>query len=156
MDALIFAAVLIIGYTAGLRALTPPAVIAWAAYLGYIDLHSTSLSFTGSLIAVGIFSLLAVGEYIGDMLPTTPARTAAPGLIARVLTGSFSAACILMATNQAIFYFVVGGIMAIVGAYSGYYLRTGTVRRLGIRDAFAAITEDVVAICLAIAAVAMV
>ncbi len=32
---------LLIGVVAGLRSLTAPAVVAWAAFLGWIDLHGT-------------------------------------------------------------------------------------------------------------------
>src|ERR1051325_8596764 len=76
-----------LGFTAGLRALTPPAIVAWAAHLGWINLNNTPLAFMGSTIAAVIFSLLAVFELIGDLRPSTGKRTAAVPLIARILMG---------------------------------------------------------------------
>ena len=71
-----------LGFAAGLRALSPPAVVAWAAHLGWLNLNSSPLSFMGSTITVVIFSFLAVFELIGDLLPQTPKRTAPAPLVA--------------------------------------------------------------------------
>ena len=40
---------LLIGVVAGLRALTAPAVVAWAAFLGWIDLHGTWASWVANI-----------------------------------------------------------------------------------------------------------
>src|ERR1700758_3885725 len=85
--ALILLLALLIGVVAGLRSLTAPAVVAWAAYLGWIDLHGTWASWLGNIIAVVIFSVLAVGELVNDKLPKTPARTAPPVFSARLIMG---------------------------------------------------------------------
>src|SRR5262249_4259534 len=50
-----------IGIIAGLRSLTAPAVVAWAARLGWINLSCSPLAFMGSAWTVGIFTLLALG-----------------------------------------------------------------------------------------------
>src|SRR5712664_3210216 len=71
-----------IGVVTGLRSMTAPAVVAWAAHLGWINLHGSPLAFVGSAWAVGIFTLGALGEFVADKLPTTPARTAVLGLTA--------------------------------------------------------------------------
>src|SRR5712692_1762152 len=68
-----------IGVVTGLRSMTAPAVVAWAARLGWISLHGSPLAFMGSAWAVGIFTLGALGEFVADQLPTTPPRTAALG-----------------------------------------------------------------------------
>src|SRR6476646_4695242 len=60
-----------IGVTAGLRALTPPAIVAWAAHFGWLNLNNSPLAFVGSTIAAVIFSLLAIFELIGDLRPQT-------------------------------------------------------------------------------------
>jgi hypothetical protein len=44
-----------IGFAAGLRALTPPAVVAWAAHLGWLNLSNSPLAFMGSIITVVFF-----------------------------------------------------------------------------------------------------
>ncbi len=68
-----------IGIVAGLRALTAPAVVSWAAYLGWLNLHDSPLSFMGSAVAVAIFSLAAIAEYVNDKLPKTPSRRFSSG-----------------------------------------------------------------------------
>src|SRR2546426_801642 len=83
-----------IGFTAGLRALTPPAVVAWAAHLGWLNLNDSPLAFMGSTVAVVIFSILAVVELIGDVRPTTPKRTAPVPLVARILMGCLCGPCV--------------------------------------------------------------
>jgi len=83
MDLTVILAVLAIGFAVGLRTFTGPAVIAWAAYLGCINIGSTALSFLASPIALGVLSLAAFGEYVYDLLPIAQPRTAVPGLTGR-------------------------------------------------------------------------
>src|SRR5206468_5222941 len=91
-----------IGFVAGLRSLTAPAIVAWAAYLGWINLHGSPLAFMGTLWAVVIFTVLAVVELVADQLPNTPARTAPIGLSARVVTGALSGVCVAVAGGGAL------------------------------------------------------
>ena len=81
-----------IGIVAGLRSLTAPAVVAWAAHLGWLNLHVSPLAFMGSATAVAIFSVLAIGELVADKLPMVPKRTAPAPLLARFLTGGLCGA----------------------------------------------------------------
>src|SRR5260370_5201107 len=76
-----------IGVVTGLRSMTAPAVVVWAAHLGWMNLSGSPLAFLGSAWAVGIFTVAALGEFVADKLPTTPARTAAVGLTARIVLG---------------------------------------------------------------------
>jgi uncharacterized membrane protein len=139
-----------IGFVAGLRSLVTPAVVSWAAYLGWLFLDPTPVSFMASPIAVGIFSVLGVAELIADVLPKTPARTAPASLAVRVITGGLCGATVSAANGGAASIGVVLGIAgAMIGAYAGYYTRRGLVSRLNVRDIFIAIPEDVVAIGLA-------
>jgi uncharacterized membrane protein len=136
-----------IGIIAGLRSLTAPAVVAWAAQRGWLNLHGTSLSFMGSTSAVAIFTILAVVELVADQLPSTPARTKAAGLIARIVLGGLSGAAIALAGGQSP---PVGGVLGaaggVVGAFAGYQVRTGLVRALKVPDLVIAVLEDLVAI----------
>ena len=79
-----------IGVMAGLRSLTAPAVVAWAAHWGWLDLQASYLAFLASAPARYLLLALAFGELIADKLPSTPNRTAALGLGARIVTGSTS------------------------------------------------------------------
>jgi uncharacterized membrane protein len=68
----------LIGIVAGLRALTAPAAVSWAARLGLLPLQDTSLAFLGYAATPYIFTLLAIGELINDKLPKTPSRKVPP------------------------------------------------------------------------------
>ena len=85
-----------VGFITGLRSMTGPAVIAWAVYLGWLHPEG-ALAFVGRPWAVGLFTLLAVGEMIADKLPTTPNRTGAIGLSGRILAAAFCGAVLAMA-----------------------------------------------------------
>jgi len=139
-----------LGFAAGLRALSPPAVVAWAAHLGWLNLNSSPLSFMGSTITVVIFSFLAVFELIGDLLPQTPKRTAPAPLVARILMGGLCGACLCAASNQSLLIgAVVGGVGGLIGAFAGYEVRRKLVSTLGIKDIFIALLEDLITIGLA-------
>jgi uncharacterized membrane protein len=136
-----------IGFAAGLRALTPPAVVAWGAHLGWLNLNHSPLAFMGSTIAAVIFSLLALFELFVDLKPSTPKRTAPFPLIARILTGALCGASLCVASHQV---WIIGAILGgIVGAFAGYEIRKRLVAGLNIKDIFVALLEDLVAIGLA-------
>jgi uncharacterized membrane protein len=138
-----------IGVVAGLRSMTAPAVLAWAAHLGWINLSSSPLAFMGSIWAVGIFSLGALGEFVADQLPTTPARTTAVPLAARIVMGLLTGACLGAAGGTSLWLgAVVGAIGAIAGAFAGYQARVGLVRALQAPDFAIAIPEDLLAVAM--------
>ena len=64
-----------LGFVAGLRSLTAPAV---------------ALASTGSPLALPV-SVLAAGELIADKLPITPSRLEPPGLGIRICSGAYCA-----------------------------------------------------------------
>jgi uncharacterized membrane protein len=137
----------LLGVVAGLRALTAPAVLAWAAHRGWLSLHGTPLSFMASTAAMVIFVLLAVGELIADQLPSTPSRTAPPGLIARIVTSGLCGAGIAAAGTQSLVLGAVMGIMgSLIGTFGGYQARTELVKALKVPDLVIATLEDIVAI----------
>ena len=76
---------LLIGIVAGLRAMTAPAAVAWAAHLGWISLDGIWLAFLGYRFTPWIFSLFALVELITDQLPSTPSRRVPPQFAARVI-----------------------------------------------------------------------
>jgi uncharacterized membrane protein len=105
----------------------------------------------GSTWAVALLTLGAVGEYVADKLPNTPSRTAPVGLIARVVTGGVSGACIGVAGGASAWIGAfAGAIGGIAGAFGGYHARMGLVRSLKVKDLFVAIPEDLIAIGLGI------
>lgn len=136
----------LIGFFAGLRSLTAPAAVAWATYLGWIKLESP-LSLIGSLPSVAIFTLLAVGELIADKLPRAPNRTDALGLVARIVTGGLSGACVSAGMGHgAITGALLGAVGGVVGCYVGFYARVRLTKGREMRGMLIAVLEDLVAI----------
>jgi len=140
-----------IGVVAGLRTLTAPAAVAWAAHLGWIHLHDSPFAFMTSTWAVLLFSALAIFELVGDLLPTTPSRTAPAPLAARIISGGFCGACLCVSANQSLFMgAALGAIGAVASAFAGYRLRKRLVTGLKVKDILIAIPEDVIALGLAL------
>jgi len=147
----VFVLALGIGIVAGLRSLTAPAVVAWSAHLGWLNLHGSPLAFMGSTTAVAIFSLLAIGELIADKLPMMQKRTAPAPLMARVVTGGLSGACLCAAVGKSLLAgTLLGGIGGVVGAFVGYSVRRRLVSNFRIKDLMVAVCEDAIAIGLAL------
>src|SRR5438445_7606007 len=139
-----------VGVAAGLRSLSPPAVVAWAAHLGWMKLNGSPFAFMGSTITVVIFSLLAVFELIGDLRPSTPKRTAPVPLSARILMGGLCGACLYAANNQPLVIgAILGAVGGVIGAFAGYEIRRRLVAALHVKDIFVALLGDLVAIGLA-------
>jgi uncharacterized membrane protein len=139
-----------IGVVAGLRSLTAPAAVSWAAHLGWLNLHSSPLAFMGSTVAVAIFSLLAIGELIADKMPKTPGLTSLVPLLARILVGGLCGASLCVSANQSLLIgALLGGTGAVIGAFGGYDIRRRLVSKLNTKDIFIAISEDLITIGLA-------
>ena len=136
----------LIGFFTGLRSLTPTAVTAWAAHLGWRK-ESSPLSWIGTLPAAAILTLFALVELVTDKLPKTPSRTAPPGLIARILLRGLSGACVASAGGEEIALGAVLGIVGtLAGTYGGYQARSRLVKALGTPDFVIALLEDLVTI----------
>ena len=137
----------LIGMIAGLRSLTAPAVVAYAAHQHWLHLEGTPLAFMGSTAALIIFVLLALVELVADQLPSTPPRTKAVGLTARIVTGALSGACVAVAgASGGLFGGLLGIVGALAGTFGGYQARTGLVKALKVRDFVIATLEDLLAI----------
>lgn len=138
--------VFLIGFFAGLRSLTPAAATAWASYLGWLRLEGP-LALVGSLPSVAIFTVLALAELVADKLPKTPARTAPPAFVARILMGALTGACVAQGGGQsALLGAVVGIVGALAGTFGGYQARTRLVKALNVPDIYVALLEDLVCI----------
>src|SRR5262245_26905924 len=134
---LVFVLAVLIGIVAGLRAMTAPAAISWAARLGMLNLHGSFLSFMGSTPAVAIFTLAALGEYVNDKPPNTPSRKAPPSFIARLVMGGLAGACLCASSGQS---WIIGGLLgalgAVIGTLGGYQARTSLVKALNTKDLY--------------------
>jgi uncharacterized membrane protein len=150
-----FVLAFLLGIVAGLRSMTPPAVVAWAAHVGWIGLDGTPLAFLESALARYILLAAMLGELVADKLPFTPARTGAGPFTARIVTGAFAGAALAMGVGASTALGVVAGALgAVVGALGGYRARTGLVRALAVPDFPVALAEDLVAVGIALLVVA--
>jgi uncharacterized membrane protein len=137
----------LIGVIGGLRTMTAPAVVAWAANRHWLNLDNSPLALIGSLGAVLVFTLGALGELVIDKLPSTPNRTRLLGLVGRSVLGGLSGAAVAVAGAQSIALGIVAGVAgAIAGAFAGYEVRKRLVRALKVPDFVIALLEDAVAI----------
>jgi uncharacterized membrane protein len=137
----------LLGCVTGLRSLTAPAVVCWAAHFGWLHLAGTKLAFMDNPATLILFTLLAVVELILDKLPKTPARTAPTGLIARIVLGGLSGAALAASTGGSLFFTAVAGIVgALFGTFAGYHTRHALVLRTHLPDFAVALVEDVIAI----------
>ena len=139
----------LIGVVAGLRAMTAPAVVSWAARLGWLRLEGTPLAFLGYAATPYIISVLAIAELITDQLPRTPSRKAPPAFIARILAGALCGAALGAPTGALAAGLVAGILGAVVGTLGGYEARMRLARAVG-KDLPIALLEDAIAIVGAI------
>jgi uncharacterized membrane protein len=89
----IYVLAFLIGVVAGLRSMTAPAVVSWAARLGWLHVENTGLAFLGFTITPYILSVLT-GALCG----------AALGVISQALIGGLLAG-------------VLGGVAGTLGGY---------------------------------------
>lgn len=144
-----------LGVAAGLRSMTPPAVVAWAGRLGHLDLDATALGFLSSTVAAWLFAAAALGELVADKLPFTPSRTNPGPFAARILSGAVSGGALTVGSGGSLAAGALAGALGgVVGTLGGYRARTGLVRALGTPDWVVAAGEDLIAVGGAILLVA--
>jgi uncharacterized membrane protein len=137
-----------LGVVAGLRAMTAPAAIAWAAHLGWLYLDETVFSFMSSGWTVAVFTVLAAAELVSDQLPSTPSRKVPVQLGTRILMGALPGAAVGTVGASPVFGLIAGVVGAMAGTYGGAAARTRLASGFG-RDLPAALVEDVVAVAAA-------
>jgi uncharacterized membrane protein len=140
----------IIGVVAGLRTLTAPAAISWAAHLGWLQLSGTWVAFLGYAWTPWIFTVLALVELVADQLPSTPSRTVPVQFGARIVSGALSGAAVGASGGSLLLGVVAAVVGTVIGTLGGHTIRAKLAAIFG-RDRPAAIIEDVVAIGVAVA-----
>ena len=136
------------GVIAGLRSMTPPAAVSWAAWSGRLALGGSWLWFLGHPVSPWVFTVFAVGELAADKHPATPSRKQPIGFVARLCSGGLCGAALGL-TASAWWWASLWGIAgAIVGTLGGAAGRGWLAKSLG-KDWAAALIEDLVAVGLA-------
>ena len=136
---------LLIGVIAGLRAMTAPALVSWAAQLGWLNLSGTWLAFLGNVWARWILTLFALVELITDQLPSTPSRTVPIQFGARIAMGALSGAAIGAGNGAFVGGLIAGIVGAVIGTFGGRAFRAQLAKAFD-SDRPAAFIEDAVAI----------
>ncbi len=147
-----YAMAFVIGVVAGLRTMTAPAVVSWAARLGWLHLEGTPLAFLGAAATPWIFTALALGELVYDVSPKAGSRREPAPFIGRILTGALSGAAIGASGQALAAGLVLGAAGAVAGTLGGSTFRARLAAAFG-RDLPAALSEDALGIVLAICAV---
>lgn len=140
-----YALALLIGIVAGLRTMTAPAAISWAAWSGRLALDGTWLAFLGYSWTPWIFTLFALGEFVGDQLPSTPSRTVPMQFGARLVSGALCGAAIAAPHGALLGGLGAGIVGAIVGTLGGHAFRMRLAAAFK-KDLPAALIEDAIAI----------
>jgi uncharacterized membrane protein len=136
---------LLIGVVAGMRSMAAPAVVSWAAHLGWLDVKGTWASFLAHTAAPYLLSALALAELIADQLPTTPSRKDPAPFAARIISGAFCGAVLGTVAGERVLGLSLGAFGALLGTLGGYALRARLVQANGGRDRPAALLEDAIA-----------
>jgi uncharacterized membrane protein len=144
--ALVLLLALLIGVIAGLRAMTAPAVVAWGALLGWIDLDGKWSEWVAHPITVTVLTIFLLVELVTDQLPKTPSRKTAPQFITRLLMGAFAGAVIGSAFFHTFSALGAGMVGAVLGTLGGAEVRSRLYDKNDGRDRPGAFLEDVVAV----------
>jgi len=130
----------LMGGIAGLRAMTAPAAVSWAARTGRLALDGSWLAFLGRAWTPWIFTVLALIELVTDQLPTTPSRTVPLQFSGRIVSGALCGAAIAGVWGS-----LAGAAGAVAGTLGGRAARARLAAAFG-SDRPAAFLEDAVAI----------
>lgn len=136
------------GIIAGMRATFAPLFLS-----DYFNEHSNSaisnskLRFVQSPVAASVTKALGLLEIIGDKSPSSPNRTVAPQVLARVASGAFAGATIAKAHDQALVKgILIGGLSALAATYGVFYLRKYIDTLPKVKDLYVGAAEDAVAL----------
>ena len=138
----IYLAAFLIGVIAGLRSMTAPAAVSWAARLGALHVEGSWLAWLAAAATSYIFTLAAIGELIARPVPEDAEPESAAGIHhSRILVGALCGAA----------FGVHGGAMTgvcsqalsapIAGTLGGYEARVRLVRATGGKDLPIALLE---------------
>ncbi|HEX5041399.1 MAG TPA: DUF4126 family protein [Candidatus Polarisedimenticolaceae bacterium] len=135
----------LMGVIAGLRAMTAPAAVSWAARMGALDLDGSWLAFLGRSWTPWIFTVLALVELVTDQLPTTASRTVPVQFGARIVSGALCGVAIAASGARPVGGLLAGATGAVAGTLGGRAVRARLAAAFR-SDRPAAFLEDALAI----------
>lgn len=136
---------LLIGFIAGLRSMTAPALVSWAAALGAIPLEGSFLAFLAHPVAPWILTALALGELVVDKLPQTPSRLLLLPFLVRLVVGGVCGGIVGGVGGVFVGGALAGLIGAGLGAFAGAAFRERMSEKVKM-DFPGAVLEDLVAV----------
>ena len=138
---------ILMGLVAGMRSMTPIAVISWAARRNLPSGHNTPLSILSSPAVSKVTLALAAAELLGDKMRSAPDRIIVPGILARVVTGAIAGAAVAPREDRPLGA-LLGATVAVGAAYLSFRLRKNAILNGG--QASTGLIEDAVALSAAL------
>jgi uncharacterized membrane protein len=133
----------LMGVVAGMRSMTPLAVVSWAARRQPPAGLDTALPMLSSPTVSKVTLALAAAELLGDKMRSAPDRIIAPGILARVATGAIAGAAVAPSRDRPLGA-VLGATVAVGAAYFTLALRKRSIRDRG--QTSSGLIEDAVAL----------
>ena len=128
----------------GLRSMAGPALLSRAIRRGDVEgLQDTPFAVLGYPKVSTTLQMLMVGEMVADKTPFIPARTSAPALLGRALSGALVGAALFAgAERRSGSGIVLGALCAVAAAYAGEKLRVKGPEKLGAPSLILGLLED--------------
>jgi uncharacterized membrane protein len=124
-----------------------PALLCWAAAIGWLDFHHSGLAFLSTRSALVIFSLIAIGEMVLDKAPGIPPRVSSGGLFVRFASGAFCGVALATHCHEPmVFALLFGAFGSLLGAGTGYWVRKAITRIFHLSNLPAGLLEDSLAV----------
>ena len=138
------------GIAAGLRSMAGPALLSQhLSERPMWELDSPAERMLAHPAAQILLGLGALGELVGDKLPSTPSRLEPRSLVFRAICGAIGGGVLMhRARRPPLLGAALGALGAVGGASVGYHARKAIARQ-GVPDAAVAVVEDVFSIAIA-------
>ncbi len=136
-----------LGWTAGMRSMSAPALLSHA--LGGRRRLRQPADSLGSTFARRALTAAALGEMIADKLPGMPARTDPPALAGRIASGALVGAAVAAARREPLApSALAGAVGAVAASFAMVAVRRAASDTLGLPDPVAAVAEDAMTLSL--------
>jgi uncharacterized membrane protein len=137
-----------LGTLAGMRSTSAPVIASHIlSHHQSKNLEHSPLRFMQSKSVATTLKVLALGEIVGDKLPSAPNRIKPAAVGFRVLSGALAGASIYKATGGKVLTgALLGGAVALASTYGSFFLRKSTVKTSHIVDPIIGAIEDALVI----------